>query len=68
VHEPSEDKSDDSKDSFFFYALQQVFEHFSKFHLKILLDINATVGRENISNRQLGMGVYMRIVMIIMLE
>ena len=51
-----------------FYALEQVFERFLKFYLKILLDINETVGRENISNRQLGMRVYTRIVMIIMIE
>jgi len=36
--------------------------------MKILLgDFNANVGRENISNRQLGMRVYIRIVMIMVL-
>ena len=47
VHAPSEDKSDDSKDSFY-EELQQVFYHFPRYHMKILLgDFNAKVGREN---------------------
>ena len=37
--------------------------------MKILLgDFNAKVGRENISNRHLGMRVYITIVMIMVLE
>jgi len=28
--------------------LEQVFYHFPKYHMKILLDFNAKVGRENI--------------------
>ena len=68
VHEPSEDKSDDSKDSFY-EELEKVFDHFPRYHMKILLgNFNAKVGRENISNRQLGMRVYIRIVMIMELE
>jgi len=48
VHAPSEGKSDDSKDSFY-EELEQVFDHFANYHMKILLgDINAKVGRENI--------------------
>ena len=48
VHAPSEEKSDDSKDSFC-EELQQVFDHFPKYDMKILLgDFNAKVGRENI--------------------
>ena len=55
VHAPSGKKSDDSKDSFH-EELQQVFNHFPKYHTKILLaHFNAEVGRENISNRQLGL-------------
>ena len=41
-------KSDNSKDSFY-EELQQVFNHFPKYHMKSLLgDFNAKVGRENI--------------------
>ena len=48
LHAPSEEKSDDSKDSFY-EELEQIFYHFSKYHMKILLgDCNAKVGRENI--------------------
>ena len=36
------------KTVFFLGIRAGFFNHFSKFHLKILLDINATVGRENI--------------------
>jgi len=48
VHEPSEEKSDDSKDSFY-AELEQDFNNFSNYHMKILLgDFNAKVGTENI--------------------
>jgi len=48
THAPSEEKSDDSKDSFY-EELEQVFYHFPKYHMKILLgDFNAKDGRENI--------------------
>ena len=48
VHAPSEEKSDDTKDSFY-EQLEQIFYHFPKYHMKILLgDFNAEVGRENI--------------------
>jgi len=48
VHAPSEDKCDDSKDSFY-QELEQVFDNFPRYHMKILLgDFNAKVGRENI--------------------
>jgi hypothetical protein len=54
VHAPSEDKSDDSKDSFY-DELEQVFDHFPRYHMKILLgDINAKVGRENIFEPTIG--------------
>ena len=50
VHAPSEEKSDSSKDSFY-EELEQVFDHFPKYCMKILLgDFNAKVGRENIFN------------------
>jgi exonuclease III len=53
VHAPSEDKSDDSKDSFY-EQLKQVFNNFPKYRKKILLgDFNVKVGRDGNSNRQL---------------
>jgi hypothetical protein len=49
VHVPSEEKSVDSKDRF--DELEQVFHHYSKYHMKILLgDINTKVGREIFSD------------------
>jgi hypothetical protein len=67
AHSPTEEKGDDSKDSFY-EELEQVFEHFSKYHMQILLgDFNAKLGRI-LSNLQSGMRVYMRIVMIKVLE
>ena len=54
VHATSEEKSDDSKDSFY-EELEQVFGHFPKYHMKILLgDFNAKVGRENIFKPTIG--------------
>jgi hypothetical protein len=48
VHAPSEEKSDESKESFY-EEFEQDFYHFPKYHLKILLgDFNAKVWRENI--------------------
>jgi len=48
VHAPIEEKSDKSKDSFH-EELKQVFDHFCKYHMKIMLgDFNAKVGGENI--------------------
>ena len=54
MHAPSEDKSDDSKDSFY-EELEQVFDHFPRNHMKILLeDFSAKVGRENIFKPTIG--------------
>jgi len=48
VHAPSEKKSEELKDSFY-EELEEMFDHFPKYHMKILLrDINAKVGREDI--------------------
>jgi hypothetical protein len=48
VHALSEDKSDNSRDSFF-EELEEVFDHFPWYHMKILLGyFNGNVGRENI--------------------
>ena len=54
VHAPCEEKSYDKKDSFY-EELDQVFYHFSEYHMKILLgDFNAKVGRENIFRQTIG--------------
>jgi hypothetical protein len=70
VHAPSEEKSDDSKDRFY-EELEQAFNHFPKYHIETTLgDFNAT-GGEGLgifSNLQLGMRVYNRIVIIMVLE
>ena len=51
---PSEERSDKSKDSFY-AELEQVFDHFPKCHMKILLgDFNAKVGREKIFKPTIG--------------
>jgi len=48
VHAPSEEKSDDSKGRFYEVS-EQVFFHFPKYNMKILLgDFNEKVGRERI--------------------
>jgi hypothetical protein len=48
VHAPTEDKDDDIKDSFY-EELEQVFDQFPRYHMKILQgDFNAKVGREDI--------------------
>jgi hypothetical protein len=48
VHAPTEDKDDDIKDSFY-EEVEQVFDQFIRYHMKILLgDFNAKVGREDI--------------------
>jgi len=65
VHAPSEEKSDDSKDSFHF-ELEQVFDHFPKYHMKIRRLMQKW--GENISNRQLRMRVYIRTVMTMVME
>jgi hypothetical protein len=48
VHVPTEDKTDDVKDSFY-VELELVFDKFPKYHMKILLgDFNAKVGGKDI--------------------
>jgi exonuclease III len=48
VHAPTEDKTDDVKNSFY-EELERVFDKFPKYHMKILLgDFNAKVGAEDI--------------------
>jgi hypothetical protein len=63
-----EDKGDDKKDRFY-KELECVFYHFLKYHMKILLgDFIAKVRREDFSNQQSGMRVYIKLVMIMGLE
>jgi hypothetical protein len=53
VHAPRGDKTDDVKNSFY-EEFQCVFDKFPKYHLKILLDFNANVGREDIFKLTIG--------------
>jgi endonuclease/exonuclease/phosphatase family metal-dependent hydrolase len=53
-HAPTEDKTDDVKDSFY-EELERIFDKFPKFHMKILLgDLNTKVGREDIFKLTIG--------------
>jgi hypothetical protein len=54
VHAPTEDKNDVIKDSFY-KELEEVFDQFPRYHMKILLwDFNAKVGREDIFKLAIG--------------
>jgi hypothetical protein len=54
VHAPTEDKTDDVKDSFY-KELERVFDKFPKYHTKILLgDFSAKVSREDILKQEIG--------------
>jgi hypothetical protein len=54
VHVPTEDKTDDVKDSFY-DELECIFDKFPKYHVKILLgDLNTKVGREDVSKPTTG--------------
>jgi exonuclease III len=56
VHAPTEDKTDDVKDSFC-EELERVFDKFPKYHTKILLgDANVKVGKEDIFKHTIGNG------------
>jgi hypothetical protein len=64
VHAPTEDKTDDMKDSLY-EELERVFDKFPKYHMKILLgNVNAKLGRETFLNRKFGMNVCTKLVMI----
>jgi hypothetical protein len=52
----------------FYEELELVFEKFPKYHMNILLDFNAKVGREDIFKPTIEMRVYMKLVMITELE
>jgi hypothetical protein len=59
-----ENTSDDIKDSFY-EELGRVFDQFPRYDMKILLgDFNAKVGREKSSNRQSGIRVHTKLVMV----
>jgi len=54
VHASSEEESDDSK-GIIYMELKQDFDHFPKYHMKILLgDFNAKMGRKNIFKPTIG--------------
>jgi hypothetical protein len=53
VHAPTEDKIDDIKDRLY-EELEQVFDKFPNYHMKILLDFNAKVRREDIFKPTIG--------------
>jgi len=68
VYAPSEEKSDDAKESFY-EELEQVFGNFPKHHIKIMLgDINAKLGRENIFKPTIRNESVRKKVMIMVLE
>jgi hypothetical protein len=67
VHVPTEDKCDNTKDSF--YEELGVFEQFPKYHMKILLgDFNAKVGREDTFKLTIGNESFTKLVMVMRLE
>jgi hypothetical protein len=54
VHAPTEDKTDDVKDSFY-EELECMFDKFPNYYMKILLgDFNAKVGKEDIFKPTIG--------------
>jgi endonuclease/exonuclease/phosphatase family metal-dependent hydrolase len=54
IHAPTEDKTDDVKDSFY-EELESIFDKFPKYHMEILLgDLNAKVSREDIFKPTIG--------------
>jgi len=68
VRAQSKEKSDESKYSFY-EELEQVFDHFPKYHMEMLLgNVNAKVGRDNIFKSTNVRRVSIRIVMIMELD
>jgi hypothetical protein len=55
AHAPSQEKGDDSKDSFY-EELKQVFNHFLQYNTKLHLDFNEKLRRENIFKTTIGNG------------
>jgi len=61
-------RKDNSEDSFY-EELEQDFHHFPKYHMNILVgDLMQNWGERTYSNPQLGMTVFFRLVMMMMLE
>jgi hypothetical protein len=68
VHAPTEDESDNTKDSFH-EEIEQIFDQVLKCHMKILFgDFSANEGEKTFSKQQQRMRVYMILVMIIWFE
>ena len=68
MHAPSEEKSEESKDSFY-EELEQVFDHFPKYHMKMLPEtLMQKLGERIFSSQQLDRRVSIRIVMIMELD
>jgi hypothetical protein len=68
VHAPTENKIDYVNDSFY-EQLERMFDKFPKYQTKMLLaDFSAKVGKEDFSNGQLKMRIYMKLLMIMNLE
>ena len=68
VHAPNEKKGDDSKDSFR-EEIEQVIDNFPKYHIKILSgDLMQKWYKSIFVNRQLGIRVYIRRVLIMVSE
>jgi hypothetical protein len=59
VHAPTEGKDDNITDTFY-EELEQVFDQFRRYHITILLDVNA----KNIFKPVIGNEVYMKPIMI----
>jgi hypothetical protein len=64
---PQIENETDDMDSFC-KELEHVFNKFPKYHMKILLDFNAKISKEDFLNQQLGMKVYTKLVTIMELE
>jgi hypothetical protein len=64
IHDPRKGKTDFVKDRFY-EELERVLDKFPEQNMKILLaDFNDKVGKEDFFNRQLGIKVYTKLVMI----
>jgi hypothetical protein len=68
VHAQTEDKIDDTKDSFY-EELERVINIFHKYRMETLLgDLSAMEAGKTYLNQQLGMKVYTKLVMVMELE
>jgi exonuclease III len=68
VHGPTEDKINDTKDSFY-KELERLFNTYPQYYIIILLgDFNAKVGMEDIVKPTIGNEIYVKFIMIMQLE